>query len=227
MQQLPKFESHYSSFYGTCPNLYKGRSAVDFAEKFICRSSIMIKSCLDDKPVTKTITLKDLNKLKAIGKNLLVLKTGTRNFEFQNSTEGENRCLNFCQLINLQHQRLYQTDCSKHSDLYQGHFYVMAANDPSKFDLYIVMKKCEIILNDLIKKVHKLDKDLDYTYNANFGPNNVEKFPTSILISICKIFYTSAGFRHNNLQPKNVAFSVKKDKVTPEYFNFRSASQIY
>ena len=152
-------------------------------------------------------------------KDSLIIKIQDRKFDSEDDIRGEKRCFAFCELVRLQIKKLHRANRKEHSDLYQSHFYAPSPKDPSKYQLYIVMNKCKIILDDLIKKVHKLKPN--HTYDKNYVPD--QKFPVSVLIALCKLFYDSRGWGHNDLKPQNIGFSVKNGKIVPEYIDLGSA----
>ena len=108
-----------------------------------------------------------------------------------------------------------------HSNLYLGHFYVQSNENSSDYELYIVMNKCEIILHDLIKKVHNLEDGKEF--DQSFKP--VKKFPVSVLLSICDLFFEGNGSSHNDLKPQNIGFMINYGKVGPEYIDLGSAGR--
>ena len=213
LEDLSKLK--YSS--NQCPNLYKGIDVSTVFEKFLIKQSVTITSKDLDKKSLKFSSkdLKKLNKPRTKGaygsihflqdykfedvdddfKNSFVMKVQDRNFDFKDVISGTSeRCFAFCELNRLQDRRattyLYQTD------LYQSHFYAPSSKDPTKYELYIIINKCKIILDDLIKKVHNLKPN--HKYDKNYVP--MKKFPVSVLVSLCKLFYDSEGFQHNDLK---------------------------
>ena len=128
-------------------------------------------------------------------KNNLIIKVQKRDFSKQDRLTDnlgvalKDRCFGYAEVTRLMKKKLNKADSSKHSNLYQSHFYAASTKNSSELDLYIIMNKCQVILDDLIKKVHQLDKN--HLFDRNFFSN--QKMPTSFLNSVCKLFFDKNG----------------------------------
>ena len=213
---------------GYCPNFYRGGD--DYLEKFIQTQSVEVKLSKDDKD-SLIITNNDVKKFKAsktsgsfgsihflkdyelendhqsadnnkLLKFKIVIKKQKRKFKFGTEVETADKCFAFNELTEFQLQRS-RPDFA-HSDLYLSHFYGISDNDPDSYDLFIVMKRCELILSDLIIAVHG-----PQCKTRNFTP--AKKFPTIILKDLVFTFLNQLGMRHNDIKPENLAYVISKD----------------
>ena len=183
--------------HNNCPNFLMGATHYDYSEKFIAKNSIEIK--INDKGGTLTFTKDNLKQFNKHSENKIgegsfgkvyqtsrfVIKVQDRNFEMGSNVDGKDRCFAFNELVTLQNKKFLPYDKCGHSDLYVTHFYAPSVGKPSELQLYIVMEKCEVVLHDLVKKVHERTR---------------RKFPIIFLKSICHLFLTGEGERHNDIK---------------------------
>ena len=180
-------------------------------------------------PLSSIHFLEDYDNLEIIDvtyKDCLVVKVQERDFTKKDkigyvNRAAADRCYGYSELVRLMQKKIYRSDQKEFSGLYQTHFYALSKSEPKKFDLYIVLEKCQIIVSDLIKKVHKLNPNLDQKFTTT------QKMPTSVLISLCKLFFDENGENHNDLKPQNIGFTVENGKIMPRYIDLGSASEIY
>ena len=151
-------------------------------------------------------------------KSCFVVKVQSRKWEAGSTMDIKERCFGYNELVTLQYKRLLKASDPMHSNLYVNHFYFSSEDKPSKFDLYIVLRKCEVIISNLIEKVHHLKSG--HTYDKNFVAS--EKFPTSVLVSICQLFYDGIGFIHNDVKPQNMGFTIRNGEPHIEYIDYGS-----
>ena len=167
--------------YKKCPNIYPVSVHEEFSEKFIETNTIKVSSDENEaNSLTITANdIKNLKNPKTNGaygaiyflgdqdlecdvcsvdkneklKEKFVIKKQSRQFEMGANVLGKDKCLGFNELVNFQKLKLgmswFGTDA--YSDLYINHFYASTDEDPEIFDLFIVMKRCGLILTDLIK----------------------------------------------------------------------------
>ena len=214
---------------GYCPNFYRGGD--NFLEKFTQNKKIEIKltekaknsliiTNNDVKKFTSSKTggafgeifflekyelendhlSKDNNKLL---KSKIVIKKQRRQFKFGTDVESAEKCFAINELIAFQMGKS-RTDFA-HSDLYLNHFYCASEKDPTAFDLFIVMKKCDLVISDLIKLIHGPKCKL-----RSFTPT--KKFPTIILKDLIHSFL-NGGSVHNDLKPENQGYMLGKDSL--------------
>ena len=81
-----------------------------------------------------------------------------------------------------------------------------------------MIRRCKIILDDLIAKVHNLKPN--HLYENNFVTS--QKFPTSVLFSLCQMFFNCQGFKHNDLKPTNIGVMIKNGQYKMEYIDLGS-----
>ena len=131
-------------------------------------------------------------------KTKLVIKRQERRFDMGVTIGGKDRCLAFNELVNFQTLKLGDImNASKcqdtFSDLYITHFYVPRASDKKsreKFDLFIVMKRCELILTELIERVH----GAEFIRRRDLNPTR--KFPVVLLKNLVYTFIVRDGSIH-------------------------------
>ena len=169
---------------GSCPNFYLGSQRRMNREIFYPSTSISVRIKQQDEPLI--ISLNDLETFKtsttagAFGsifflKNMkfehdylsldnnrglksdLVIKKQTRETKFGTALRGDT-CYAFNELYMFLINKL-RTD-EFHSDQYIDHFYAPSTKDPNKFDLYIIMKRCDLMVSELIDLVHGKDRKL-------------------------------------------------------------------
>ena len=187
--------------HNNCPNFLRGATHYDYAEKFIIKNSIEIKVDDNGTGTSRTLNLTkdhlkqfDKHSENKIGEGTFgtvyqtskfVIKVQDRNFEMGDNVDGKDRCFAFNELVTLQNKKFLPSDKCGHSDLYVTHFYAPSNRKPSELQLYIVMEKCEVVLDDLVKKVHQRTR---------------RKFPIIFLKSICHLFLTGEGEKHNDIK---------------------------
>ena len=114
-------------------------------------------------------------------KEQIVVKVQERDMKKGTTVDGENTCFAFNELVELQYKKLCLESLPQYSDLYITHFYAQSEKDPSKFYLYLVLKRCDLILSDLIFKIHGKN-----CRRRNFTAT--KKFPTILLKNIIDLF---------------------------------------
>ena len=229
---------------GNCPNIFIGSDRKGKVhEIFQPRNSCFVKIKPHDEPLIITIDdlkrkfkiskkggafgriyfLKDfrfdndhLSRDKNKGlKEDLVVKKQTRKTKLGSSTKG-NKCFAFNELSAFLMNRL-RTD-RFHSDLYIDHFYAPSVIGTKKLDLFIIMKRCDSIVSDLIDLVHG---STNVRNKRNF--KTINKFPTIILINLIHTFFTQGGAAHNDIKGENMGYIRKKDgTVVCRFIDFGS-----
>merc|ERR1712176_250463 len=128
-------------------------------------------------------------------KSKLVIKMQPRNFDFDDFIGGQS--LEYCFGFNELYTFLYKYSTDEpdyHSDLYVTHFYA-PNKEKTKLNLFIVMKKCDIVLSDLIERVHA---------------NGRKKFPVKILKDLIAVHILQSGMIHNDVKPANIGYIMNK-----------------
>ena len=209
--------NHYcnNKYCDTCPNFYQGWKYNAYSEKFLTKKSIKISLDPNDtNPLTIThndlkqyassntagtfgsiFFLKDMtfenDHLSDDGykslKEQIVVKVQERDMKKGTTVDGEDTCFAFNELVELQKKKLYKESDNRHSDLYLTHFYAISEKDPSKFMLYLVLKRCDLILSELIIKFHGKN-----CTNRKFIAT--KKFPVILLKNIIYLFYSERGY---------------------------------
>ena len=225
---------------GNCPNIYIGSSISDIHEIFQPTTTISVKIKEHDIPLK--ISINDLPKFTnpikggAFGsvyfledldlkndhlskdnnrglKEELVVKKQIRNTIFGTNRKGET-CFAFNELTIFLFDRL-RTD-KYHSDQYVDHFYALSAEDPKKLELFIIMKRCLLMIDGLISFVHGENRT-----RKNFKTN--KKFPTSILKNLIYTFFTQSGHVHNDIKGDNMGYVIEEDgTVVCRFIDFGS-----
>ena len=128
-------------------------------------------------------------------KSKLVIKMQPRNFDFDDFIGGQS--LEYCFGFNELYTFLYKYSTDEpdyHSDLYVTHFYA-PNKEKTKLNLFIVMKKCDIVLSDLIERVHAHGR---------------QKFPVKILKDLIAVHILQSGMIHNDVKPANIGYMMNK-----------------
>ena len=136
-------------------------------------------------------------------KERIVVKVQERDMKKGTTVDGEDTCFAFNELVELQKKKLWKESEKWHSDLYLTHFYAISEKDPSKYMLYLVLKRCDLILSELIIKFHG-----NNCRNRNFIAT--KKFPVILLKNIVDLFFSEMGWCHNDLKPDNIGYQLDK-----------------
>ena len=213
---------------GNIPNFYIGSSRGNIHEVFEPKQTIFLKFKDHDDPLK--ISVNDLQKFTKPGacggfgniyflKNIefendhlskdnnrrlkknLIVKKQTRITKFGTNQKG-NMCFAFNELTNFLFNSLRTDEYYSDQEVY--HFYAPAIDDPTKLELFIVMKRCELMLDELIDIVHGNSRK-----KRNFKSN--KKFPTIILKNLIHTFFTQGGGVHNDIKGGNIGYIIRKD----------------
>ena len=152
-------------------------------------------------------------------KNYLVIKKSERKLEKR------FRCNNFIEVATMMIRRHWDI-----SDLYVTHFLTL---DNTTVTQFLVLRKCDIVLDQLIKRVHSVDQVNNKNHfsneseELNFTTKNV--FPVSILIQIIKMFCIGSygHLDHNDIKPSNIGFLVienAENEIKCEFIDFGSVN---
>jgi len=150
--------------------------------------------------------IKETNKIeKSVKSNMIIKKIRTgRKFD-----QYDHNFIELCYLIDFS----IRTPGSR-SPIYKNHWLVQESSDQdeqdSGFFLYLAIEEFDLILEDLINRIHGHGNVLN---KSELGTNNASEvqvaniFPIILIKMIIYQFFVS-GILHNDLKPSNIGFKV-------------------